>query len=71
MEYRDLVNSIVQEVIAEYNKENKPKVNDEIVKTSDTPQDLTPLEREKARRRKIASKYDSYITDKLLPGLSK
>lgn len=71
MEYRDLVNNIVYEVIEEYNKENNPNINNEVVKTSDTPQDLTPLERDKARRRKIANKYDSYITDKLLPGLDK
>lgn len=71
MEYIDLVNNIVHEVIEEYNKENNSNINDEVVKTSDTPQDLTPLEREKARRRKIASKYDSYIIAKLLPGLEK
>lgn len=71
MEYRDLVNNIVHEVIEEYIKENNPNVNCEVVKTSDTPQDLTPLEREKARRRKIASNYDSYIIAKLLPGLEK
>ena len=37
----------------------------------ETPQVLTPLEREQACRRKIANKYDSYITAKLLPGLEK
>ena len=47
------------------------KEAEEAVKTSDTPQEMSPLEREKARRRKIASKYDSYIINKLLPGLDK
>ena len=71
MEYKELVYMIVEEVIKEYTKENKPIDNDNTVKTSETPQVLTPLEREQARRRKIASKYDSYIIAKLLPGLEK
>ncbi len=71
MEYKELVYMIVEEVIKEYTKENKPIDNDNTVKTSETPQVLTPLEREQACRRKIANKYDSYITAKLLPGLEK
>lgn len=43
----------------------------ETVKTSETPQEMTPLEREHARRRKIASQFDNYITSKLLPGIER
>ena len=44
---------------------------EQILKISDTPQDLTPLERAKALRRKAANQYDNYIAKKLLPGLEK
>ena len=44
---------------------------DEVIKTTEIPTVLTPLERALANRRKTANKYDSYISSKLLPGLSK
>ena len=65
-------NNIVEVVKAKLRakKETENKDND-TVKVSDTPQEMTPLQREEARRRKIANKYDSYITNKLLPSLDK
>lgn len=71
MEYKELVYQIVEEVIEQYNKEKKPKDKDEVIKTTEIPTVLTPLERALANRRKTANKYDSYISSKLLPGLSK
>ncbi len=52
-------------------KAKQKKQQAETIKTSETPQEMTPLEREHARRRKIANQFDSYITNKLLPGLKK
>lgn len=68
MKYKDLILQIVKDVLEEY---IAPTEKDTPIKTSETPQEMTPLEREKARRRKIASKYDSYIIGKLLPSLNK
>ncbi len=45
--------------------------SEQILKTSDTPEELTPLERAKFMRRKMANKYDNYIAKKLLSGLDK
>ena len=61
-------NNITQRVKARLEAK---KEREETVKTSNTPLEMTPLERENARRRKIANKYDSYITNKLLPTLDK
>lgn len=41
------------------------------IKTSETPQEMTPLERAMALRRKTNNKYDNYVASKLLPGLDK
>jgi len=43
----------------------------ETVKTSETPQEMTPLERAMALRRKATNKYDNAIMAKYLPGLDK
>jgi len=71
MDYMDLVYQIVEEVIDQYNKENKPNEKEEVVKTAEIPTTLTPLQRAIALRRKADNKYDSYIASKLLPGLDK
>jgi len=57
----------VKELLKAKHKEQQT----ETVKTSETPQVLTPLERAMALRRKSASKFDSMIMGKYLPGLDK
>ncbi len=52
-------------------KAKKEEENNKVVKTSDTPKAMTPLERAMAFRRKAANKYDSYIMGKFLAGLDK
>lgn len=52
---------------AQKNKEQE----EEVIKTSDVPTAPTPTERANALKRKEASKYTSYIANKLLPGLDK
>ncbi len=52
---------------AQRNKEQE----EEVIKTSDVPTAPTPTERANALKRKEASKYTSYIANKLLPGLDK
>ena len=52
---------------AQRNKEQE----EEVIKTSSVPTSPTPTERANALKRKEASKYTSYIADKLLPGLDK
>ena len=71
MEYKELVYTIVEEVIEQYNKENKPKDKDEVVKTAEVPTTITPLQRAISNRRKADNKYDSYMASKLLPSLNK
>lgn len=66
MDNREKIEKVKELLRAKYKEQQA-----ETVKTSDTPQEMTPLERENARRRKIASQFDNYITDKLLPGLKK
>ena len=57
--------------LAERLKTGAKAHNEQILKTSDTPDEMTPLERAKAMRRKVANKYDNYIIKKLLPSLDK
>ena len=57
--------------LAERLKTGAKAHNEQILKMSDTPDEMTPLERAKAMRRKAANKYDNYITKKLLPSLDK
>ena len=71
MEYIELVYKIVEEVIEQYDKENEPKTKEEVVKTTEVPTTITPLQRAIALRRKADNKYDNYIASKLLPGLDK
>ena len=51
--------------------EQKQKEQQEVIKTSDVPTAPTPTERANALKRREASKYTSYIANKLLPGLDK
>lgn len=51
--------------------EQKQKEHQEVIKTSDVPTAPTPIERANALKRKEASKYTSYIANKLLLGLDK
>lgn len=57
----------VKELLKAKHKEQQA----ETVKTSETPQEMTPLQREQARRRKIANQFDNHIISKLLPGIKK
>lgn len=58
------------EIAKELLKAKKEKENN-IIKISDTPKTMTPLERAMALRRKAANKYDSYIMGKYLAGFDK
>ena len=71
MEYIELVYKIVEEVIEQYNKENKSNDKDEVVKTAEVPTTITPLQRCIKNRQRSINKYDNYIASKLLPGLDK
>jgi len=59
---------IVEEVLKEVATRNK---DNEVVKTSETPQEMTPLERAMALRRKSTNKYENAIIAKYLPCLDK
>lgn len=60
-----------REKIKELLRTKQKEQQAETVKTSETPQEMTPLEREHARRRKIANQFDNHIISKLLTGLKK
>lgn len=47
----------------------KKEAKEEITKTAEVPEPLTPIEKAKALRQKCDSQYASHIHKKLLPGL--
>ncbi len=47
------------------------KEENKTIKTSETPQELSPLEKAMALRRKSSNKYATYISSKTLAGLDK
>ena len=73
MNYKELVNQIVIEVLEEcLNTTQKEKQQkDDIVKMAEVPKPLSPVEKAKALQQKIDSKYQSYISKKLTPSLNK
>ena len=73
MNYKELVNQIVIEVLEEcLNTTQKEKQQkDDIVKIAEVPKPLSPVEKAKALLQKTDSKYQSYIAKKLLPSLNK
>ena len=73
MNYKELVNQIVIEVLEEcLNTTQKEKQQkDDIVKMAEVPNPLSPMEKAKALLQKTDSKYQSYIAKKLTPSLNK
>lgn len=73
MNYKELVNQIVIEVLEEcLNTTQKEKQQkDDIVKTAEVPKPLSPVEKARALLQKTDSKYQSYIAKKLTPSLNK
>ncbi len=71
MNYQELVEQIVFEVLEEYFKDKEKQQNNDIVKTAEVPKPLSPMEKARALLQKTDSKYQSYIAKKLLPSLNK
>lgn len=73
MNYQELVEQIVFEILEEYlnNTQKEKEQKDDIIKTAEVPKPLNPVEKAKALQQKIDSKYQSYIAKKLLPSLNK
>ena len=73
MNYQELVEQIVFEILEEYlnNTPKEKQEKDDIVKTAEVPKPLNPVEKAKALQQKIDSKYQAYIAKKLLPSLNK
>ena len=71
MNYQELVEQIVFEVLEEYFKDKEKQQNNDIVKTAEVPKPLTPAEKARVLLQKTDSKYQSYIAKKLLPSLNK
>ena len=59
------------EILKSKARKAKNKVRDsKVLKTSETPQGLTPLEKAKALLRQTDNTYSHYISAKLLPNLN-
>lgn len=73
MNYKELVEQIALEVLEEFfnNTQKEKQQKDDIIKMAEVPKPLTPMEKAKALLQKIDSKYQSYISQKLLPSLNK
>lgn len=73
MNYQELVEQIVFEILEEYlnNTQKNKEQKDDIVKTAEVPKPLNPMEKAKALLQKTDSKYQSYIAKKLTPSLNK
>ena len=73
MDYKELVNQIVIEVLEEYlnNIAKEKQQNNDIIKTAEVPKPLSPIEKARALQQKTDNKYQSYIAKKLLPSLNK
>lgn len=73
MNYQELVEQIVFEILEEYlnNTPKEKQQKDDIIKTAEVPKPLNPVEKAKALQQKIDSKYQSYIAKKLTPSLNK
>ena len=52
-------------------KQQKEATKKEVIKTSETPDVMTPIERAKALQRKSAEKFDNHIASLYLPSLNK
>lgn len=50
-------------------KAHKEAQENEVIKTSETPQPMKPIDRARALNRKIDNQYQSHIAKKLLPSL--
>lgn len=73
MNYQELVEQIVFEILEEYlnNTQKEKEQKDDIIKTVEVPKPLSPMEKAKALLQKTDSKYQSYISKKLTPSLNK